>query len=179
MQQLLSDPNLSDDDRAAVKELFNIVSSNDQDLANRFVEAFNTAAKISDPYFKQQARIFVDDIQRGFVSLEEDAAIREKQLRNRLTDLREDVAASRDFLTLEQQKELKDLERTSQIQLENTREDLASRGFTFSSRAAEAEKLLEETTGEMRESVNRKFGGQLAELQRQEQRVRRVGLPDG
>lgn len=173
LDQLLSDPNLTEDDKKAVRELFNIISSNDQDLANRFVEAFNTAAKISDPYFKQQARIFVDEIQRGFVRLEEDSFLREQQLRTRLSDLREDITRSREFLTLEQQQELKNLQRQFEINLENTREELAQRGLTFSTRRAEAEKLLEETTGEMRESVERRFGGQLAELQRQQERGER------
>lgn len=170
LDSLLADSNLTEDQRQAIKAIFNTVSANDQERANQLQAAFKAAAQINEPFFAQQVKLALDELQRGFVSIDQDLAFKEQSIRNRLSDLQQDLASSREFLSLEQQQALKQLERQYKLTLDNTREDLARRGFTASTRRAEAETLLEEQTGELRESAERQFGARMQELQRQGER---------
>jgi len=116
---------------------------------------------MGDPYWKSQIRLVADELQRGFVSLEQDLQFKETQLRNRMTDLQSDLEATKDFLSLEQSSQLTDLERQYKQTLANTQNDLAARGFTQSTERMNKEQLLSDTTGSMRESITRRIGEQV------------------
>lgn len=155
---------LPEDQQDLVKQVYQVIAENDIDNAQRLAAAFETATKISDPFFKQQIRIAKDAIERGFVSIDQEDEFREQQLTNQLKDLREDVATKKEFLGLEEQAALRGLEREFESTLKNTRQDLAARGMSSSSRRAETEQILNETTGDLRESTKRRFGAQVSDL---------------
>lgn len=159
--QLFSLPefqSLSTDEQDALKAVFGAIVENDAEAAGKLESAFRAATKLADPYFAQKIRIAADAIQRGYVSIEDEGAFKEEQLRNALTDLRTDLNNKREYLTFQEQNELRDIERQYGQELETTRQNLAASGFTSSSRRAQKEELLQETKDGMVESTNRKFG---------------------
>ena len=166
LDSLLAGSNLTPDQRDAIKAIFNTIAADDKERAQQLTAAFAAAAKINEPFFAQQVKLALDELQRGFVSIDQDLEFKEQSLRNRLTDLNADLASSREFMSLEHQQALKQLQGQYERTLDTTREDMARRGFTASSRRAEAETLLEEQTGELRESSQRLFGAKMLELQR-------------
>jgi len=157
---------LSPDDQEAVLAVFNAVANNDQKKANQLISAFEAAAKINDPFFAQQFRIAADTVKRGFVEAENDLQYKEQLQASRLSDLQQDIATRSEFLTLEEQNALKGIERQYKQDIDNTRQNMAARGMTFSSRRANTEGLINEATGDIRESTQRRFGIQQLEGQR-------------
>lgn len=155
---------LSSDDQEAVRAVFDAIASNDKQQAARLLQGFETAAKLADPYFAQQLRIAKDAIERGYVSIDQQEEFELQQRANRLDDLRDDITNNRDFLTAEQQSQLRGIERQYQQDVRNLSQSLAERGFTSSSRAIEQRELLDEATGDLRESTERRFGQQQRQL---------------
>lgn len=153
---------LSPEDQDAVLAVFGAIAGNDKEQAARLAEAFSAASKINDPYFNQQLRIAVDAIERGYVSIDEEGAYAQLQLDRRRADLNEDLERTKEYLTAEQATALRDIERSYGVELENLQQNLAATGFTSSSRRLNKEGLLNEATGDLRESTNRKFGFQIA-----------------
>lgn len=148
---------LSKEDKEAVLAVFGAIAGNDKAQAARLSDAFQAASAINDPYFSQQLRLAVDAIERGFVSIDKEAEFAEGQLQTRLSDLKEDFENKKEFLNLEQISVMKDIERTYETNLDNLQTGLAATGFSSSSRRVKKEKILEEATGDIRESRTRGF----------------------
>lgn len=165
--------NLPADQQEVVKQVYELIASNNKEQAGRLAAAFKTSAEISDPFFKQELRLAVDAIERGFVSIDNEEEFKLKQLQRRKSDLEQDLATQKDFLSLEEQSALRQIDREFSTQLKTTRQALASRGFSSSSRRDETEQLLEESTGDLRESTKRKFGLQQTEIARSLERGQR------
>jgi len=161
LNEILANSGLDADQQEMIRQLYGVISTQDQALAAKFKLAFEQAAAMGDPYWKSQIRLVADELQRGFVSLEQDLQFKETQLRNRMTDLQSDLEATKDFLSLEQSSQLTDLERQYKQTLANTQNDLAARGFTQSTERMNKEQLLSDTTGSMRESITRRIGEQV------------------
>lgn len=161
------------DQQEIVKQVYELIATNNQEQAQKLAAAFKTSAAISDPFFKQELRLAVDAIERGFVSIDKEEEFKLEQVRNRKADLEQDLATQRDFLNLEEASALRQIDRQFDQQIKTTRQTLASRGFSSSSRRAETEQLLEESTGDLRESTTRKFGLQRAEIDRTADRSQR------
>lgn len=155
---------LPQDQQELVRQVFQTIAENDVDNAERLAVAFETAESVSDPFFKQQIRIARDAIERGFVSIDQEDQFREQQLRTNLADLKQDLETRREYLGLEEQAALRGIEREYTQNLKLTRQNLAARGFSSSSMREEAETLLDETTGDLRESTQRRFGAQISEV---------------
>lgn len=164
---------LPSDQQELVSQVYSVIAENDIDNAERLSSAFKTAAKISDPFFKQQILIAKDAIERGFVSIDQDQQYQEKQLSTRLKDLREDVENRKEYIGLEEQSALRGLERQYQQQQKQVRQNMAASGFTSSSRREETEGLLNETTGDLRESTKRSFGMQMRDTNKSLERGER------
>ena len=158
---------LPEDYQNAILSFFNYASSGNTEQLNRLKEGFEVAYKTSDAFFQQQIRLFTDEIERSFVNLEDQLAYGEAQLQKRLGDLQESVEANKDYLSFQQQQQLGQLARQYDLQLKDTRQQMAQSGFTQSTRRAEAEQILEETTGELKESTQRQFAYQTGLLERQ------------
>jgi predicted HTH domain antitoxin len=153
---------LSAEDQEAVLAVFNAVASNDKTQATRMIEAFKASSKINDPYFAQQLKLAVDAIERGYVSIDKEAEFAELQLKNRLADIKSEFESRKQYLTLEQAGTLKQIEQSYQQNLEGLQENMASTGFTQSSRRKQKEEFLQEATGDLRESTQRKFSFDIA-----------------
>lgn len=155
---------LNTDQQDMLRQLFDVIAVNDETQAGQLLTAFEEARAISEPFFAQQIALTRDALERGFVSLDKEMEFKEFQLTNRIKELQEDVERQQEFLTLEEQSQMRGIQRKLEVDLDNTRNQMAARGMTFSSRKAEAEGLLNEVSGEMRESTARKFGQQQANI---------------
>ena len=158
LDEILAASNLSDDQKEMIRQIYGTISTNDEQNAARIAQNIAQAMEFSNPYFKAQARIALDALTRGIAAQDTDLATREQQLSNTLNDLREDIAAGKDLLSFEEARDLREVERNYQSQLRDTRQNLAASGFTSSSRRARQEDILNETTGDIRESTTRAFG---------------------
>lgn len=172
-QQFLSQSGLSGDQQAVVKSIFDAISANDEEMKGKLEAAFSAGEKLGDPYWKSQLHMVQDELTRGFTSTDSELQYRETSLANRLKDLQTDTENAGTNLTLDQQAELKKLEMAYKQTLENTRQDLAAKGFTSSTRRQEQEALLDETTGMMRESTNRAFAAKQLDITNQKVRAQR------
>lgn len=166
LNAILNNPNLSDDQKAAIQSIYDAVSSNDKDTAERIKAAMEAAGKYSDPYFKAQIRLAVDALDRGINSEAGDLQYAEKQLENTLKKIREDAAASKDILSFENMQELQGLARKLETDLGTTRDNLAASGFSSSSRRARSEQILNEENQGLVESSNRQLAYQVGNIDR-------------
>ncbi len=164
---------LSDDQKEAVLAVFEAIATNDSEKAGKIAAAFKAAADISNPFFKQELRLAVDAIERGFVSIDQEEEYKRKQLQTNLADLEQDIATQKDYLGLEEQAALRGIERQYRQDLDTTRQNLAATGKTSSSERIRVEDIIEESTGELRESTGRRFGLERTDLERRGQRGNR------
>lgn len=164
---------LDEDRRQAVLAVFQAIASNDTERANQIMAAFEASTAVSDPFFKQELRLAKDAIERGFVAIDKEEEFRTKQLQRNLADVKQDLITRKDQLSFEEQSALKDIERQYTNTIKETRQNLASTGKTFSSERDLTEQMIEESTGQMRESTARQFGLQNLELQRTGERTER------
>ncbi len=155
LQALLSNPNLTPDQRAALQSIYTAITTNDLDYAGRLKAAIGAATQYSDPFFKAQTRLVTDALERGLKAEDDDLAFNEEQKRNTLKALLQDIEASKDSLSLDEQQQLRTLTRQLQTDMEATRDDLAARGFTTSSVRARKEQLVNDTYGDLRQSAQR------------------------
>jgi DNA-binding Lrp family transcriptional regulator len=151
---------LPKDQQEVVKAIYGAIGENNTEGAKRLLSAFSASEKLADPYFKQQIRLASDALERGFVSIDKELDFSEKQAQRRLKDLKEDVALRGEYLTLEEQNALGGIERQYEETIKSTRQNLAASGFGSSSIRSETEALIDETTGDLRESTKRQFGAQ-------------------
>lgn len=164
---------LDEDRKQAVLAVFQAIASNDTERANQIMSAFEASTAVSDPFFKQELRLAKDAIERGFVAIDKEEEFRTKQLQRNLADVQADLATRKDQLSFDEQSALRDIERQYTNTIKETRQNLASTGKTFSSERDLTEQLIEESTGQMRESTKRQFGLQNLELQRTGERTER------
>lgn len=149
--------NLTDDQKAIINSYYGAVINNDQATADKITAAIEFGTQFSDPVFKAQSRLVVDALDRAFKAQEGDLAYNENKLRTSLDKLKEDVSSSKEYLSFQQQQELKSLEQRQQQDLETLQENMAATGFTSSTRRVRKEEILGETYGGLIESSNRAF----------------------
>ena len=155
--------NITDDQQTLVDAVYDAIVTNDSKKADQLAEAFKKAEALGDPFWAQQLRVASDALQRGFVSIDKELEFQEAQLQTRLQDLEQDLENRIEFLGLEEQTQLRQIQRQFEQQLETTRNNLAATGFTQSTRREKTEGLLEETAGDLRESTRRRFAAQIEE----------------
>ncbi len=166
LQTILNNPNLTPDQKAAISGIYSAVSTNDTDTAAKLQAAMKAATEYSDPYFKAQINLALDALDRGLNAKDGDLGFSETQLTNALKTLRESTAASEDQLSFQHQQELKQLGDKFETDLNTTRDSLAERGFTSSSKRARSEQILTDTNSGLVESSNKTFGYQTGNLDR-------------
>jgi hypothetical protein len=166
LSQILSNPSLSNDQKAVIQATYGAISSNDTDTASRLQAAMAAASKYSDPYFKAQIQLTLDALNRGLGSKEGDLAFSEKQNRAALDKLRADTEAAKGQLSFQHSQELQQLSQKYENDLSATRQSLAASGFASSSRRARAEEILANNNQGLVESSNKQFGYQTGNLDR-------------
>lgn len=157
---------LTADQQKIVKNVYDATLKGDADTASRLEAAMKAASQYSDPYFKAQIRLATDALKRGLGSQEGDLAFAERQKKAALDELRQNVSASKENLSVSHAQELKALERRYENDLLGTRQNLAAAGFASSSRRARTEGILAEENQGLVESAKKRFGYQVGNLDR-------------
>ena len=166
LNAILNNPNLTPDMKAAIQSVYNATVEGDADKAARIAKAMSAASEFSSPYFKAQIRLATDALQRGLSAKEGDLSFAEQQQRSALEELQANTAASKDQLSFQHAQELQGLARKYETDLSTTQDNLASAGFTSSSKRSRAESLLAEQNQGLVESSNKQFNYQTGNLDR-------------
>lgn len=164
---------LSPEEQEFVNMGFNLILYGGEEEAKMFANAIEKAKGIADPYFRAQLTLATGEIGSAIAMLNldyESAAKIAEKTRDRLL---EDVAAGKDFLSLEQQADLAREARFYDEDLLRIADSAAERGLTFgtgykSRRAAEERRTVEYE--DVIESKERKYNFEIAELERRAQR---------
>ena len=173
IEAILAKTTLSEDEKQFARVYFTLSTAKDEQLANNLLGALELGKQFANPIFAQKVRLAKDELSRGFVTLEQDLAFNEQKLRTQLSDLQQDISTRQETLSIDERQQFAQFERSQRAKLETTREQLARTGFTFSTRAAEQEKILAEEKGELRESLERGFATKRQELERTQIRTER------
>ena len=169
----LKNSGLPDDQQEAIRALYDSISTNDRSKMEGYVSALKAGLELADPVFKAQSRVLLDELDRSIKGKENDVAYRENQLRTTLSDLQRDLGSSSEFLGLEEQNDLKALERQMGEDLTGLRDNLAASGLTSSSIRSRKEEILNESYGDLRESKTRSYKQQQESLTNQGTRGQR------
>jgi hypothetical protein len=153
----LKKSNLSPEEQQAIRAVYGSVYNNDQAEADKLVANLALGTAYADPLLKQKVAMMTDEIKRSYTANGEDLQYQEQQLTTKLNDLKNDVATQGKNLTLDEQAQLRDLERQYTAQLGTLQDSLMSAGFTQSSRRNVKEGVLSQAQGDMVESTRRKF----------------------
>ena len=164
---LIKNSTATDDQKTIAQNLYDIVTTNSTALAERMRAALAAGTEFSDPYFKAQAAIVSDELQRTLSGNEGDLQYKEQTLSRTLNDLQNNINASREYMDLSQTQELDQLAKKYKVDLETTQQNLASVGKSSSSVRSEAEGLLKEQNEGLISSSKRKFGYEMGNLERQ------------
>lgn len=166
LQALLNNPNLSQDQKDLVQNIFDLTTTNDKANMVRFISAINAATEFSAPFFKAQVLVATDALSRSISGLEGDLEFQEGRLGRSLELLRQNTEASKGLLSFEHQQELRNLETNFEQDLETTRQSLATVGKTSSSVRSRAERLLTEQKEGLVSSSRRRFAFETGRLER-------------
>lgn len=167
LNEIMNNPNLTDDEKKILKEYFDTISTNDQEKATQMLQAFNTGIAYSDPLFKAKVSIVTDALAQGLSGITGDLSYQENQLQNSLNDLRSNIEASKGMLDFNLEQELNNLAKNYEQDLEVNRQNMAMTGKTSSSVRSKAEQLLSEQKEGLVESATKKFSYETGGLERQ------------
>ena len=173
LEQLLGGTQLSDEEKKAITSVYKAVAEGDQQAAAKMVANLELAKAYADPMLARQLSLVTDQLTRTAEGMDYDLNYQETSLQNRLNDLRGDVSFQKDQLSIDLQQELRDLDTFFTGKLQDTKDSLAAKGFTSSSRRDKKEALLSEQKGGLVESANRQFGVANRNLDTSEERSSR------
>lgn len=156
---------LPDDMKKMAAYNYTIQTENDKVAAERLNAALEEAKKQADPYWKGIVRITQDELTRGVSDVETDYQTTKQKLEKQIKELQEDLASGKDYLSLEEQSELANLEASYEQDLKKLGETAASKGLTFSTIREEAETQAEEENQALVESTQRQYGYKQKELE--------------
>lgn len=131
------------------------------------VNAFEVAAQQTDIYTRQKIRVFEDELLRSFTELGEDYEAQERLLKTRKKQIEEDLETGLEDLSLDQQRELKQIADQYDQDLEETRNQMAEAGLGRSSIRSRAEDMLEESREDMIESTKTQYERAERDMRRQ------------
>ena len=167
LDDLLNNSNITDDQKDVARKLYDVISRNDKEQADRMAAAFEASIQFSDPFFKAQIAMTIDSLTRSLTADEGDLEFSQTQLRNALNDLQEDISSTKGQLDFTKEQQLKGLEKSYIQDLETNAQNLASVGKTRSSVRGKTEQLLREEKEGLVESTQRKFNFETGQLERQ------------
>lgn len=115
------------------------------------------AGEQADPYWKEKINIVKSEMTRSLTSLNEDYASTESDLMRRKNEIDADLIYNKDQLSTEQASELARQKDNIDLQLEDTRAQMASRGLTSSSISNRARERLQKENNIVTGSIQRKY----------------------
>jgi len=170
---LANDPNynsLPDDLKKVAAYFENVGMASNTEQGTRLINALKQAGDQSDPYFKQLFRIAEDTMIRTSDSYKASFGTDEERLTKRMTEIQEDLAKNKDYLTLEMQSDLNRVAMQYKINVEQTQGTMANAGLTDSSIKQQAEARLAESNKDLVESTQRQYSKKIADLETESQR---------
>lgn len=155
---------LDDDNKSMISYYWSIMESQDVEKEKKFEEAMNLAGEQAGPYWREKINIMTDEVKRYFGTLDTDLANREKELITRKQRLEDDLLYHSEQFSIEEQAEMSRIKDEYDVQIENTRESMASRGLSASSIKNQAEERLTKSKEDMVGSSQRKYARELRSL---------------
>jgi hypothetical protein len=166
LNALLANPNLTSDQKKMLSEYFDVVSKGDADRAKRMIAAFNAGSSYSEPLFRAQVMLVTDALTRGLSGITGDLATQGDQARSQRDKILQDLSASNQNLSLNNQQELSNLADVLGQDVETNAQNMAAAGFTSSSNRLKKEAILNKNYQGLVESKNRQLGYTTAQNQR-------------
>ena len=167
MDWMINDPSfkaLPSDMQEFLKTYYSTISTGSKENQERLLKALDIAQGQSNAYIGEIIRTTKSELERQIGIKTDDANSQIQELVTGINRIKQDLATGEGDLTVEEQAELKRLQRNYEIKLDSLRENVASAGLTFSSRRALAESRLEEEQADYIESTERKFARELRDL---------------
>ncbi|MCK4554920.1 hypothetical protein KAU19_08285, partial [Candidatus Parcubacteria bacterium] len=161
-----------DDNKAMIAYYWSIQASQDEERIKKFETAMTIAGENAGTYWREKINIMVDEVKRSFGTLDRDVANREKELITRKQRLEEDLLYNKGQLGIEEQAELSRIKDEYDVQLENTRETMASRGLSSSSIKNQATERLTKRSDDMVGSSQRKYARELRSFTKTTERTK-------
>jgi hypothetical protein len=156
---------LTPESQSEVVAYLDILGINDMDQMKNAIGAIMASKSVVDPYYKEIRNITIDTLQSALGAEAGDFASRQRDLTQRIQDIKDDLATGKARLTVDQQAELAKQARTYELQLENLTENVSSSGLDFSTKRAIAEGRLSTENQDIIESTKRTFQRKLEDLQ--------------
>ena len=129
-EDLMNNPNLTDDQKKVAETMFDLISRNDKEQAERFAAAFEAGTEFSNPFFNAQVNMVLAGLRSGLASDAGDLEFEERQLSDSLNKITQDLAASKGQLSFEAEQEIKNLQKQLGLDLETNAQNLAAVGKT-------------------------------------------------
>jgi len=170
---LENDPNyqaLPDDLKKAAAYFENVGLASNTEQGTKLINALQTAASQSDAYMKQFYNIAADSLIRTSEQYQSIFGTESERLNKRITEINEDLAKNKEFLTLEEQSDLTRISNEYKANLQSTQGTMAAAGLTQSTIRSEAEKRLSEQQTGLVEDTQRQYGKKITELETSAQR---------
>lgn len=171
LNKILASSGLSSDEQTALRALFHTIAGNDAEEMKKLTAQLALGAQYADPVFKQAVRLVQDNLTQSLLNLENDKAFQEKQKTDALERLKQDVATSKDYLSFQERQQLDEFAKRQTADTEALREELASTGFTNSSRRVQKEQLLTDAYGNLVQGTTRAFVEKTNALDTQQNRA--------
>lgn len=165
---LQNDPSyqaLPDDLKKMAAYFENVGLASNTEQGTKLINALQTAAEQSNAYYKQFFRIAEDTIIQGNAAIQAAYGNQSDYWNKRITELQEDLAKNKEFLTLEEQSDLTRISNEYKANLQATQGTMAAAGLTQSTIRSEAEMRLAEQNKGLVEDTQRQYGKKIAELE--------------
>ncbi len=164
---MINDPTfktLPSDMQDFLKTYYSTISTGSKENQERLLKALDIAQGQSNAYIGEIIRTTKSELERQIGIKTDDANSQIQELVTGINRIKQDLATGEGDLTVEEQAELKRLQRNYEMKLESLRENVAAAGLTFSSRRALAENRLSEEQTDYVESTERKYARELRDL---------------
>lgn len=156
---------LSADEQEYMTNYYNVLTTQDEENQKIFAQALTDAEADANPFFAEKIRMAKDELSLALGTQTSDFTSQKTQIETRIERIKEDLATGKDRLSIDEQAELARQQRTFEVQLDTLVEGAASRGLTFSTKRALAEKRLKEGQTDIVESTKRQFQRKISDLQ--------------
>jgi len=165
---LKNDPNYKalPDDLKKVATYFETVGlSSNTEQGTRLIQSLQTAADQSNAYYKQFFNIAADTMIRTNDEYQQAFGSKSDRLNKQITQINEDLAKNKEFMTLEEQSDLTRLANEYKANLQTTQGTMAAAGLTQSTIRSEAEQRLAAQNKGLVEDTQRQYGKRIADLE--------------
>ena len=157
---------LGDDEKEYILEYVGVLEEQDEQNQQILADALTEAEASANPYFAEKIRMAKEELTRALGKQSDDFASQKTTLESKIEQINEDLAVSKDRLTIDEQSELAKQKKNYEYQLEGLVENASKAGLTFSSKRALAENRLSEEQSDLTESTQRIFQRQIEDLQK-------------